>query len=67
MDVTDSRKLTVVIRNLVGNALKFTERGWVRAELRLDSRTLILSVSDTGIGIHSEDHRAIFEMFRQAD
>jgi signal transduction histidine kinase len=65
--VTDSRKLTVVIRNLVGNALKFTERGWVRAELRLDSRTLILSVSDTGIGIRPEDHRAIFEMFRQAD
>jgi len=65
--VTDSRKLTVVIRNLVGNALKFTERGWVRAELRLDSRTLVLSVSDTGIGIRPEDHRAIFEMFRQAD
>jgi len=65
--VTDPRKLTVVIRNLVGNALKFTERGWVRAEVRFDPCNVVLSVSDTGIGIRPEDHRTIFEMFRQAD
>jgi signal transduction histidine kinase len=64
---TDPRKLTVVLRNLVGNALKFTEAGYVRVEARHDGQSLVLSVADTGIGIRSEDQQTIFEMFRQAD
>ena len=64
---TDTRKLTVMVRNLVGNACKFTERGWVRAEAVIDGDQLVLRVSDTGIGIRPEDQRIIFEMFRQAD
>jgi PAS domain S-box-containing protein len=64
---TDPRKLTVMVRNLVGNACKFTERGWVRAEAVIDGDQLVLRVSDTGIGIRPEDQRIIFEMFRQAD
>jgi len=66
--VTDPRKLSVVMRNLVGNALKFTPRGSVRvaAELSGDDR-LRLVVADTGIGIKAEDQQRIFEMFRQAD
>ena len=65
--VTDPRKLTIVMRNLVGNALKFTERGHVRAQVRLSGDSIVLEVADTGIGIRREDHGAIFEMFRQAD
>jgi len=65
--VTDPRKLLVVVRNLVGNALKFTERGSVRAEVRLEADTVILRVADTGIGIRREDQETIFDMFRQAD
>src|SRR5262249_41113640 len=65
--VTDPRKLTVVIRNLVNNALKFTERGWVRATVELDAEALVLRVADTGIGIREEDQGLVFEMFRQAD
>ena len=65
--VTDPRKLTVVVRNLVGNALKFTERGVVRSALRLEGEHVVLCVSDTGIGIRPEDHATVFEMFRQAD
>jgi len=65
--VTDPRKLLVVVRNLVGNALKFTERGSVRAEVRLEADTVILRVADTGIGIRQEDQETIFDMFRQAD
>jgi len=65
--VTDPRKLLVVVRNLVGNALKFTERGSVRSEVRLDADTVILRVADTGIGIRREDQDTIFDMFRQAD
>jgi PAS domain S-box-containing protein len=65
--LVDPRKLTVVIRNLVGNACKFTERGWVRVEAMRCDQTLILRVSDTGIGIRPQDQKIIFEMFRQAD
>jgi signal transduction histidine kinase len=64
---TDPRKLTVVIRNLVGNALKFTEHGAVEADLLVGDGRLTFRVADTGIGIRPEDQRAIFEMFRQAD
>jgi signal transduction histidine kinase len=65
--LTDPRKLTLVLRNLVGNALKFTEQGWVCVEVRVDENGLLLRVSDSGIGIRPEDSETIFEMFHQAD
>jgi signal transduction histidine kinase len=65
--VTDPRKLTVIVRNLVGNALKFTEQGFVRADIRHEGEHVVLRVRDTGIGIRPEDHATVFEMFRQAD
>jgi signal transduction histidine kinase len=65
--VTDPRKLTIVMRNLVHNALKFTEAGWVRAQVAIEPDALVLSVSDTGIGIEAADQAAVFEMFRQGD
>jgi len=64
---TDPRKLTVVLRNLVGNALKFTEEGWVRVEVTVAGDGIRFTVADTGIGIRPEDQGTIFEMFRQAD
>jgi signal transduction histidine kinase len=64
---TDPRKLTLVVRNLVGNALKFTERGHVRVELGARAGRLVVRVADTGIGISQKDIATIFEMFRQAD
>ena len=64
---TDPRKLTVVLRNLVGNALKFTERGFVQLDAELTADAVVLRVQDTGIGIRREDHERVFDMFRQAD
>jgi len=66
--VTDEGKLAQILRNLVSNALKFTERGEVRvkAEPGPDG-TVVLSVGDTGIGIAAKDLGRIFEEFGQVD
>ena len=63
----DKTKLTQVLNNLVKNAIKFTERGSVKLKVYLQEGTVILEVSDTGIGIKKEDLFIIFERFRQVD
>ncbi|HWZ97072.1 MAG TPA: response regulator [Candidatus Dormibacteraeota bacterium] len=68
----DPVRLRQIVLNLVGNALKFTERGEVviRARVELVSGrdiSLHFSIRDTGIGIPAEKHAAIFESFTQAD
>ncbi len=79
--VTDAKRLQQVLKNLLSNALKFTEHGTVR--LRIERATsgwsarhstlnrvksvIAFSVTDTGIGIPQEKQRIIFEAFQQAD
>jgi signal transduction histidine kinase len=63
---TDAVKLRMVLKNLVGNALKFTERGAVRVVAERAGACVRLTVSDTGIGIPAEELPHLFEPFRQA-
>jgi signal transduction histidine kinase/DNA-binding response OmpR family regulator len=65
---TDPAKLTQIASNLIGNALKFTEKGHieVRAEEKSGGRWALV-VSDTGIGIPEDEQRSIFEEFRQGE
>ena len=65
--VTDPTRLQQVLKNLLSNALKFTERGGVSLRVRREGARLAFEVKDTGIGIPSEQHEVIFEAFRQAD
>jgi signal transduction histidine kinase/CheY-like chemotaxis protein len=72
MLVGDPTRLSQVVTNLVGNSLKFTERGEivVKADLKSrddDSVLLHITVRDTGIGIPAEKQAKIFEAFSQAD
>ena len=65
---TDRQRLEQILKNLLANAFKFTEKGSVtlRVEPR-DGGMLAFAVRDTGIGIAPEQQAAIFEAFRQAD
>jgi signal transduction histidine kinase/CheY-like chemotaxis protein len=70
--VGDAPRLRQIVINLVGNALKFTEKGEVSVAVSLDSTDesgvrLHVRVTDTGIGIPLEKQQAIFEAFAQAD
>ncbi len=64
---TDVRRAQQVLKNLLSNALKFTERGGVTLRASLEGEALRVEVRDTGIGIAPEQHEAVFEAFRQAD
>lgn len=61
---TDRNRLIQVIMNLVTNALKFTEEGFIRMGYRLkDAQTVYFYVSDTGTGLLESDRNRIFERF----
>lgn len=65
---TDDRKLSQILRNFISNALKFTLQGEVRVSaVRQDDRFVRFSVSDTGIGIATEHHSALFDDYSQVD
>ena len=65
---TDGQRLEQILRNLLSNAFKFTERGKVELTVRrAPDGQIALSVADTGIGISNDKQKAVFEPFRQAD
>ncbi|BDI31418.1 histidine kinase [Capsulimonas corticalis] len=78
---TDVQRLQQVLRNLLGNAIKFTENGYVDLNIGAAQQSIVdatgaivpadqlvaFSVVDTGIGISRDKHNLIFEAFQQAD
>ncbi|MBN3925782.1 response regulator [Nostoc sp. NMS4] len=64
----DSKRLQQVLKNLLANAFKFTEKGGVKLQItQVDNSMIAFAVSDTGIGIPAEKQKIIFEAFQQAD
>ena len=67
MITTDQRRLEQVILNLLSNAVKFTDEGSVSISGQSENNSLIMSFSDTGIGMQQEDIPNLFQPFRQID
>jgi len=65
--VGDEQRLTQVLLNLVGNAIKFTDTGEVRVTAKTVNGHFAVSVTDTGPGIPPEERSRIFEQFHQVD
>ncbi|MCP4346459.1 MAG: response regulator [Desulfobacterales bacterium] len=69
----DETRLRQVLFNLIGNAVKFTEKGYIKLSARKTDREesnridLLISVEDTGIGIPEDQKKIVFESFRQQD
>jgi hypothetical protein len=64
---TDEVKLYQVLSNLIGNAIKFTEKGYVKYGYFIKGDEIQFYVEDTGIGIHSQMHDEIFKRFRKVE
>ena len=65
---SDESKLSQILRNLISNALKYTERGEVRVSAEMDgANQVVISVADTGIGIAPEHQERVFEEFEQVE
>jgi len=70
--VGDSKKIQQVLRNLINNSIKFTEKGKIEVTVDFEMTAakkvkLFISVSDTGIGIHEDDVGKLFKPFSQVD
>jgi signal transduction histidine kinase len=63
----DRTRLRQVLWNIVGNAIKFTEEGYVTLSMKMKDEDLLVSIRDTGVGIAPENLPVVFEQFRQVD
>ncbi len=65
--IGDPMRLTQILGNLLGNALKFTEQGTITLTLKRDQHHLFIDITDTGIGMTQEQVTRLFKPFEQAD
>ncbi|SHJ73249.1 tetratricopeptide repeat protein [Pseudozobellia thermophila] len=63
----DENRLQQILHNLIGNAIKFTEKGQIEIKAQEKDKMLSISISDTGIGIAKDQFQNIFKSFEQAD
>lgn len=63
----DEARLQQILYNLVGNAVKFTDRGSITVSAKQDADAVVIDVVDTGIGIPADQIEKIFESFEQVD
>ncbi|MBU8848832.1 MAG: response regulator [Desulfobacterales bacterium] len=64
---SDESRIHKIFQNIIGNAIKFTKKGTVTVSASSNEQTILIDVTDTGIGISKKDMPHIFDEFRQAD
>lgn len=64
---TDEYRLKQILNNIISNAIKFTENGYIKFGYKLRKNVIIFYVEDTGIGIDKKNHEYVFERFTQLD
>ncbi len=64
---TDATRLRQILHNIIGNAIKFTEKGEIKVSYTVNNNLLIFTIIDDGIGIPKDKQNKIFERFSQAD
>lgn len=62
----DRHRLSQVLKNLIGNALKFTDNGYISITARKEKDHILIAIEDTGIGISKDEIKKIFNKFYQA-
>jgi len=63
----DENRIQQIMHNLIGNAIKFTESGSITVSAKVQDKSVVITVSDTGIGIPKKHFNNIFESFEQID
>ncbi len=63
----DENRLQQIMHNIIGNAIKFTDEGYVKVKAEKQNNKIMVAISDTGIGIPGEKLDTIFESFEQVD
>ncbi len=64
---SDQDKFTHIIQNILSNAVKFTEKGFIQISVKEEKDHISIAIKDTGIGIEKENLASIFDEFKQAD
>lgn len=66
---SDSFRIKQIVTNIIGNAYKFTESGFIKvaAKVNSDKNTVVISIEDSGIGIEESKQELVFEEFTQAN
>lgn len=65
--VGDPFRLKQVLLNIIGNAFKFTESGFIKIDAQINEKKLFITIEDSGIGIEKESQEIVFEEFTQAN